>query len=280
MTDTFSMGYTYQGNYLPEWGGASSDKFGYAERKHYGSRDMLKQIEGVDLPFLGRKHFTPTYGAPKNMNTSIKTFPSLINNESVRGELLVKTKKEFNPTIKKYGHREKLHLYQDESDTMAYKSTIKTFYPLEKEHFERTLEKQMGQKRIIDSLEDQRNLIGVKSLGDKKYKFPEYASDFYKEGGLIPGSTITNRTTKKPLGKPIKESEKSRGTKWTDRVKMEEKNEEEEAVKGLFEWEQTSLKEGNPNWRDPDTVEPGEPAKGDPKGVDQKNKKPAAPAKK
>lgn len=34
-----------------------------------------------------------------------------------------------------------------------------------------------------------RNGIPLKSLGDKVYKAPEYNPDFYKEGGLIPGST-------------------------------------------------------------------------------------------
>ena len=26
-------------------------------------------------------------------------------------------------------------------------------------------------------------------MGDKAYKYPEYSVDFYKSGGLIPGST-------------------------------------------------------------------------------------------
>ncbi|RZA13443.1 MAG: hypothetical protein EOP10_29740 [Proteobacteria bacterium] len=51
--------------------------------------------------------------------------------------------------------------------------------------------------------------------------------------------------------------------------------EEEKAVKSLFDWEQTTLKEANPNWRDPDAVEPEVPKiqeKADPKNA----KKPAA----
>lgn len=31
--------------------------------------------------------------------------------------------------------------------------------------------------------------LPVASLGDKIYKNPEYAPDFFKEGGLIPGAT-------------------------------------------------------------------------------------------
>jgi len=33
-------------------------------------------------------------------------------------------------------------------------------------------------------------------MGDKPYKYPEYASDFYKSGGLIPGSTMTYHSNK------------------------------------------------------------------------------------
>lgn len=38
--------------------------------------------------------------------------------------------------------------------------------------------------------ESQRNNITVASLGDKPYKYPEQAPDFYKPGGLIAGSTF------------------------------------------------------------------------------------------
>ena len=30
--------------------------------------------------------------------------------------------------------------------------------------------------------------IDVFALGDKNYKFPEYSSDYYKTGGLVPGN--------------------------------------------------------------------------------------------
>ena len=45
-----------------------------------------------------------------------------------------------------------------------------------------------GKIRIL-GLEGQRNGLGVASLGDKAYNYPEYQSGFYKAGGLIPGST-------------------------------------------------------------------------------------------
>lgn len=47
----------------------------------------------------------------------------------------------------------------------------------------------MQAKIRVLGLEQQRNNLGVTSLGDKIYKYPEYATDFYKDGGLIPGAT-------------------------------------------------------------------------------------------
>jgi len=47
----------------------------------------------------------------------------------------------------------------------------------------------MGTKKRIDTMYDQRNGVPLKSLGDKIYKVPEYMPGFYKEGGLIVGST-------------------------------------------------------------------------------------------
>lgn len=47
----------------------------------------------------------------------------------------------------------------------------------------------MQAKIRVLGLEQQRNNLGVTSLGDKIYKYPEYATDFYRDGGLIPGAT-------------------------------------------------------------------------------------------
>lgn len=47
----------------------------------------------------------------------------------------------------------------------------------------------MQTKKRVLSLDHQRNHLGVSSLGDKSYKYPEYAVNFYKEEGLVSGST-------------------------------------------------------------------------------------------
>lgn len=47
----------------------------------------------------------------------------------------------------------------------------------------------MGTKKRIQTMYDQRNGVPLTSLGDKIYKAPEYMPGFYKDGGLVVGST-------------------------------------------------------------------------------------------
>ena len=54
----------------------------------------------------------------------------------------------------------------------------------------------MQRKIRLYGLEPQRNNLAVKAMGDKPYKYPEYASNFYNDGGLIPGSTHKPRVNK------------------------------------------------------------------------------------
>ena len=50
-------------------------------------------------------------------------------------------------------------------------------------------EKVMGIKRRVKTLYDARNGLPLASLGDKIYKNPEYIPNFFKDGGLVVGST-------------------------------------------------------------------------------------------
>jgi hypothetical protein len=47
----------------------------------------------------------------------------------------------------------------------------------------------MGFKGRSNSMAHQRNGCALVSLGDKIYKAPEFSTHFFKEGGLIAGST-------------------------------------------------------------------------------------------
>jgi len=266
--------FTIGGESLQDWKGINSSKFGYPQRVHFESKDVMKTVEGVDLPFLGRRHFTPTYSGVRKEKICLKVFPDVHNKQSGTEEPKIKTKDPFQHANKAYGHRQKRHLYQDGAQEQGYVPQIKTFYPLSERDCELRLEKAMGKKRILDGNEDMRNMLGLKALGDKHYKSPEYIARFYHEGGLVVGSTHKPRPKRVEVSTVKLDTTKKLGTTFKDRVKREELEEEQKAVASLFEWEQTSLKDGNPKWRDPDAVEVEAP-----KPVlkmDQKNaKKPA-----
>ena len=50
---------------------------------------------------------------------------------------------------------------------------------------------------------EQRNGLPMSSLGDKNYKHPDYTPNFFKEGGLIAGSTNQLRMKSGGNGKAI-----------------------------------------------------------------------------
>ena len=47
----------------------------------------------------------------------------------------------------------------------------------------------MTRKQRVNTMVEQRNGLPMTSLGDKNYKHPDYTPGFFKEGGLIAGST-------------------------------------------------------------------------------------------
>lgn len=47
----------------------------------------------------------------------------------------------------------------------------------------------MGSKKRLTTMYEHRNGLGMAALGDKNYKDPAYEPGFFREGGLIAGST-------------------------------------------------------------------------------------------
>ena len=52
----------------------------------------------------------------------------------------------------------------------------------------------MGTKKRVQTLYDARNGCPMAALGDKIYKDPTYQTHFFKDGGLVAGSTNKART--------------------------------------------------------------------------------------
>lgn len=84
------------------------------------------------------------------------------------------------------------------------------------------LESRMQTKMRIYGLDGQRNGLGVSSLGDKPYNYPEYESGFYKAGGLIPGATgFKLRASENTQLDPNKLKSIFTKPMWSEKVKME-----------------------------------------------------------
>lgn len=85
--------------------------------------------------------------------------------------------------------------------------------------------------------------------GDKCFKNPEYSTDFFKEGGLIPGSSnrlLHNRNVSKRADNFYQTLDMKKGCLnpdklWTNKVRCEEKNFDVNYVKTLTIWEKNVL---------------------------------------
>lgn len=68
---------------------------------------------------------------------------------------------------------------------------------------EYTAEEMMTQKKRVATLYDQRNGMPMRSGGDKNYKYPDYTPGFFKEGGLVAGSSNQLRQKSGANGKAV-----------------------------------------------------------------------------
>ena len=168
---------------------------------------------------------------------------------------------------------ERLHLKTKDSSIKKVKAEGIKAYPemhaLSTKSYEHT--DTMGKKQPVDGLLNQRNNIPLTSMGDKAYKYPEYSKDFYKEGGLMVGSS--NVMTYKTSGivmdfysnVQLKDGVPNTAVKWKDKVKKETQDHDQKLVASLYDWyvwhccgelifgrERAVLKEADPNFRDPD----------------------------
>lgn len=61
----------------------------------------------------------------------------------------------------------------------------------------------------------------MRSLGDKAYRFPEYAPDFFKAGGLIVGATMKDRSKKNVSEKLLTSVRVPGKLTWKEKEKLE-----------------------------------------------------------
>jgi hypothetical protein len=134
-----------------------------------------------------------------------------------------------------------------------------------REYLEHNVEGDMQRKLIVGEYYDKRNGIYAASLGDKAYKAPNYAPDFYKESGLVPGSSVKNypknMARKKQIDFTISKQAKwpmRQRQVWSEKVKSEDRRLDVDSVLAADKWEaeREKVKE----------AAAAPPAKHDPKG--------------
>ena len=102
----------------------------------------------------------------------------------------------------------------------------------------------MQAKMRITDYFDKRNGIATSSLGDKPYKASNYAVDFYKEPGLIVGSSnmvhTRNVARKKQIDFTVSKSAKwpmKPRQIWAEKVKREDRQLDVQSVVASEAWE-------------------------------------------
>jgi len=117
---------------------------------------------------------------------------------------------------------------------------------LQRTENEHALENDMGLKKRIEGFEGKRNELPYTSLGDKPYKYAEDSSNFFKEGGLIAGSSHPEKMEKKGAGNSkivdyyatldLSKATMKKGLTWKEKVKQEQLTEDKKAVNDLIAW--------------------------------------------
>ncbi|CAG9329664.1 unnamed protein product [Blepharisma stoltei] len=257
-----------------EWDGATSNKFqggkkitGPASQAELGMKGLIGETNTGIEELKGRRHFDvpecttviewkPCFKKVKNKNdqmsktTGLKKIEFNVKPPKPRAE---KKHTVFAPIANK--NRPEMPFNMKTVLTEDGKRVQDV--PTDEYDFH---EKLMGKKKLVPELDDKRNQLSIRALGDKSYKKVEHDTDFYKPGGLITGSTNVQKIphqgrsiTNNDFATVISyESTGPNRTKWNDRVKMMRTEEENQAVGSLIEWEKTVLKESNPKYVDPD----------------------------
>ena len=193
---TYSYGDGVPAYQSGEWPGSKSSHF-------KGSKLILKPIPNQEKPFkIGHSiHF------PQRYSEEYKFIPSRRKLYPITHDDIYKPSKrilEPNYSEPKTYHRSisKRPPEQMNSDFVAplFQKKIRVNIDEGKKTKEWYVENKMTRKKRILSLYEQRNGMINTNLGDKTYKNVDNSPDFFKEGGLIVGSTNKinyNKTTRK-----------------------------------------------------------------------------------
>ena len=213
--------------------------------------------DGVYQIEKNRKHFTEKFGFEQEYKPKKRLFSAANFKFEDKKEGLKPIK--FRPTPVKTSFDRRHFPPKYGKEKIPFFQGIKTFYPNGqcRSLKETTLEKTMGGKRRIWSIEEQRNGMQMRSPGDKCYRTSEQFPTYYKEGGLIPGSTNVINYNKAQSRKAYNFYETLDLTKptldrnklWENKVKKENLDFDKKYVeKNIYDWEKNILNDFDPNY--------------------------------
>lgn len=210
-------------------------------------------------PEKNRKHFESKYGFEEPYKPQKRLFSAANICLKLEDKKTGLRPINFQPIPVKENHDKKHFDPKFGFERIPYFMGLKTFYPNGqcRSELETPLEVEMGQKKRIWTTHQQRNGMKMRVPGDKFYRKAEEFPTYYKEGGLIPGSTNRlnfNKTQSRQaynfyetldLSKPTLDRKKI----WKNKVKQEELDSDKKYVgKAIGEWEKNILNDFEPNY--------------------------------
>jgi hypothetical protein len=189
-----------------------TEKIHFDKSQPFGSASKgSDKLQGSVVPGEhGKVHFESRFSATREFKPSCKIVPHLdrcpddvsIPNRGPQLHTLKFTA--YNP------YRDRRHL--TESDISRTDSSLvtngKKIVMMEDTGYQRSqfrssegsMETTFNRKQRVDA-ERRRNGIGVATSGDKSYRTPEHSVGYFKEGGLVSGSSINPRPERRLKGK-------------------------------------------------------------------------------
>ena len=243
---TYSYGDGIPAYKFGEWPGSKSSHF-------HGSKLILKPIPRPEQPFkLGHLvHFPQSYSEEYKFIPGRKILHPILHDDKIKPLKKYIIPKFTSPKVYPRNIK-KRPPEQMNSDFIAplFQKKIRVQQPAVKER-EWALENKMSRKKRILSLYEQRNEMISFNPGDKTYKIVDNSPDFFKEGGLIVGSTNKiryNRTTRRgednfyqtlDLDVKVLNDDKI----WDNKLTKESMDSDQNYVKNLNKWEENNFED-------------------------------------
>ena len=191
-------------------------------------KSYLEKMQNKTLLITGRKHFYDSF----------KKISDTYDDNLFFGHKRKKDKIKFDDIkLPKLNSKEKVKL------TLRQKFILHSLSEL-------SIENAMVRKKRINSLEEQRNNYKIGIPGDKNYRYAECSENFFKGGGLIPGSTnnieISENLNKirdniyEKLNLNVKSLDASKI--WENKINKEREDGEKRYVLNLENWDKRHIK--------------------------------------